>query len=54
VYAVIVLANVIGLLQLDKLEEVRFDEEKKELHYYSKGYFSDLRKVKTSFDGVNC
>lgn len=52
VYTVIVLANVIGLLQLDKLEEVRFDEEKKELHVYSKSYFSDLRKVKTSFDGL--
>lgn len=52
VYTVIVLANVIGLLQLDKLEEVRFDEEKKELHFYSKSYFSDLRKVKTSFDGL--
>ena len=52
VYGVIVLGNVIGLLQLDKLEEVRFDEEKKEVHFYSKSYFSNLRKVKTSFDGL--
>lgn len=51
-YGIIILANVIGLLQLDKLEEIRFDEEKQELHFYSKSYFSKLRKLKTSFEGL--
>lgn len=51
-YGIIILANVIGLLQLDKLEEIRFDEEKQELHFYSKSYFSKLRKLKTSFAGL--
>ncbi|NCU05919.1 MAG: hypothetical protein GXC73_18290 [Chitinophagaceae bacterium] len=53
IFGILFLGNIISLLQLSKLEEIRFDEEKKELHFYSKRYFSKLRKVKTSFEGLS-
>lgn len=53
VFGILFLGNIISLLQYTKLEEIRFDEETKELHFYSKSYFSKLRKVKTSFEGLS-
>ncbi|WP_129130733.1 hypothetical protein [Lacibacter luteus] len=52
IFGILFTGNIISLLQLSKLEEIRFDEEKREFHFYSKSYFSKLRKVKTSFDGL--
>lgn len=51
-YGILLLGNIIGLLQLEKLEELRFDEDKKELHFYFKSYFSKLRKLRTPFEGL--
>lgn len=40
------------LLQKDRVHEIRFDERKKELHFYSKGYLTKLKKLKTSFENL--
>lgn len=47
------LGTIFYLLQKDKVHEVRFDEESKELHFYSKGYLTKLRKMKTSFENMH-
>lgn len=52
IFSILFIGNIINLLQVSKLEEIRFDEEKQELHFYSKSYFTKLRKVKTSFEGL--
>lgn len=52
IYSILLLGNIISLLQLEKLEELRFDEDKQELHFYLKSYFCKLRKVKTPFEGL--
>lgn len=44
-----VLATVAYLLHKETVHEIRFDEMNKELHFYSKGYMTKLRKKKTSF-----
>lgn len=41
------------LLQKDRVHEVRFDESKRELHFYTKGYLTKLRKMKTSFENMH-
>jgi hypothetical protein len=44
--------GIIRLLQIERVQEIRFDEEKKELHFYSKGYLTKLKKLKTSFENL--
>lgn len=53
IFSILFIGNIISLLQVSKLEEIRFDEEKRELHFYSKSYFTKLRKVKTPFEGLS-
>lgn len=38
---------------VDRVQEIRFDEDNKELHFYSKGYLTKLRKMKTSFENMH-
>ena len=47
------LGTIFFLLQKDKVHEVRLDEDSKELHFYSKGYLTKLRKMKTSFENMH-
>ena len=49
---VILMASIVRLLLKDKIEEIGFDEERKELHFYSKGYFSKLKKHTTTFEDL--
>lgn len=48
----ILIVGIVRLLQEDKVQEIRFDEERRELHFYSKGYLTKLRKRKTSFENL--
>lgn len=45
--------GIVRLLQEEKIQEIRFDEENKELHFYSKGYLTKLKKLKTSFENLH-
>jgi hypothetical protein len=47
------IVGIVRLLQVEKVQEIRFDEEKKELHFYSKGYLTKLKKLKTSFENIH-
>lgn len=47
------LVGVVRLIQTERVHEIRFDEEKKELHFYSKGYLTKLKKLKTSFENLH-
>ncbi|TWI83053.1 hypothetical protein IQ13_1159 [Lacibacter cauensis] len=47
------LVGIVRLLQAEKIQEIRFDEENKELHFYSKGYLTKLKKLKTSFENLH-
>ncbi len=42
--------GIVRLLQAERVHEIKFDEENKELHFYSKGYLTKLKKLKTSFE----
>jgi hypothetical protein len=46
------IVGIVRLLQVEKVQEIRFDEQKKELHFYSKGYLTKLKKLKTSFENL--
>jgi hypothetical protein len=37
----------------EKVQEIRFDEEERAFHFYTKGYFTKMRKRKTSFDKLS-
>lgn len=50
IFGAFITYKIAQLLFLDKIQEIGIDEEKKELHYYSKGYFTKLQKRKTSFE----
>lgn len=47
------IVGIVRLLQVERVQEIRFDEEKKELHFYSKGYLTKLKKLKTSFENMH-
>mgnify|MGYP006179316117 FL=1 len=47
------LGTIFFLLQKEKVQEIRFDEDNKALHFYSKGYLTKLRKMKTSFENMH-
>lgn len=47
------LVGIARLIQADRVHEIGFDEEKKELHFYSKGYLTKLKKLKTSFENIH-
>lgn len=50
---VFLVIGIVRLLQEEKIQEIRFDEENKELHFYSKGYLTKLKKLKTSFENLH-
>lgn len=43
---------IIDLIQKRKIVEIGFDRENNYLHFYSKGYFTKLKKMKTPFDNM--
>ena len=47
------LVGIVRLIQVERVQEIRFDEGNKELHFYSKGYLTKLRKMKTSFENMH-
>ncbi|MEJ8841821.1 hypothetical protein WG954_05450 [Lacibacter sp. H375] len=47
------LVSIVRLMLVDRVQEIRFDEDNKELHFYSKGYLTKLRKMKTSFENMH-
>jgi hypothetical protein len=47
------LGVIIYLWQKDKIQEVKFDENNRELHFYSKGYLTKLRKMQTPFENMH-
>ncbi len=47
------LVSIVRLIQVERVQEIRFDEDKKALHFYSKGYLTKLRKMKTSFENIH-
>ncbi len=47
-----ILVKTTELLQKRILVEIGYDTEKKYLHFYSKGYFTKLKKMKTPFDNM--
>jgi hypothetical protein len=47
------LGTIFYFLQKNRVHEIRFDEVNKALHFYSKGYLTKLRKMKTSFENMH-
>jgi hypothetical protein len=52
-FGVFLLISIVRLIQVGKVQEIRFDKDNKELHFYSKGYLTKLRKMKTSFEHMH-
>ncbi len=44
--------QIITISQKRKIVEIGFDTENNYLHFYSKGYFTKLKKMKTPFDNM--
>jgi hypothetical protein len=47
------LGTIFCFFQKDKVHEIRFDESKNELHFYTKGYLTKLRKIQPSFENMH-
>jgi hypothetical protein len=52
-FGVFLVINIVRLMQVDRVQEIRFDEDNKALHFYSKGYLTKLKKMKTSFENMH-